>query len=161
MADIVSPDVRSRMMSGIRRRDTKPELAVRSALHRDGYRFRVDVSDLPGSPDIVLAKWNTAIFIHGCFWHRHAGCARATNPRTHAETWQEKFQRNIERDEKATSALLAKGWRVALIWECSLGRKYLDDTMAALKQFISGSQDVRQMEWPETPVFPLSPTTKT
>jgi DNA mismatch endonuclease (patch repair protein) len=120
MSDVVSSEKRSRMMSGIRGKDTKPELAVRRYLHSRGYRFRLHRKDLPGRPDIVLPKYNAAIFVHGCFWHRHKDCRFAYNPKSKIEFWQAKFAGNVKRDEEARQALLDLGWRVMLIWECGL-----------------------------------------
>jgi DNA mismatch endonuclease (patch repair protein) len=120
MSDVVSSEKRCRMMSGIRGKDTKPELAVRRYLHSRGYRFRLHRKDLPGRPDIVLPKYNAAIFVHGCFWHRHKDCRFAYNPKSKIEFWQAKFAGNVKRDEEARQALLDLGWRVMLIWECGL-----------------------------------------
>lgn len=126
MTDIVDGATRSRMMSGIRSHDTKPELAVRSWLHRAGLRFRLHVRDLPGSPDIVLPRWGAVVFVHGCFWHRHRGCARAATPSTRRAFWTAKFRSNVERDERNRRALRRLGWRTRTIWECSLGPRRLD-----------------------------------
>lgn len=118
-ADSVTPDVRSRMMAGIRGKNTKPELAVRSALHRRGFRFRVHCKKLPGKPDLVFPKFRAVIFVHGCFWHGH-GCHLFKWPKTRSEFWQQKINSNIDRDRKQRRALLSSGWRVAIIWECVL-----------------------------------------
>lgn len=107
-------------MSRIRGKDTKPELMLRSLLHRAGFRFRLHVPDLPGKPDIVLPKYRTVIFVHGCFWHRHDGCANATMPKTRPEFWQEKFRRTVERDHEKQTQLEDAGWRVLTVWECEL-----------------------------------------
>jgi DNA mismatch endonuclease, patch repair protein len=114
------------MMAGIKARDTKPEIVVRSWLHRAGFRFRVHRRDLPGSPDIVLPRWNAVIFVHGCFWHRHPGCAMAATPRSRAKFWNAKFAANIERDRRNVLALRRSGWRVKVVWECSLKARQLD-----------------------------------
>lgn len=121
MADIVDKATRSRMMAGIRGTDTKPERLVRSWLHRQGLRFRLHKSGLPGRPDIILSKYRAAIFVHGCFWHRHPGCRYATTPASNAAFWQEKFRKNVERDRKKTAELRRLGWRVLTIWECQVG----------------------------------------
>lgn len=105
-------------MRAVPRKHSKPELLVRSALHRLGYRFSLHRNDLPGTPDIVLPKHRVVIFVHGCFWHRHPGCRLSSTPRTRAEFWQTKFDRNVERDAAAISALEALGWRVIVVWEC-------------------------------------------
>lgn len=116
--DIVSPEKRSEMMSKVRSKDSVAEKKVRSALHAAGYRFRLHRKDLPGTPDIVLPKYRLAIFVHGCFWHRHHGCSRASRPRTNQPFWDKKFSENVNRDMKAKLALEALEWRVFVIWEC-------------------------------------------
>lgn len=107
-------------MSRIRGRNTGPELRLRSLLHRAGFRFRLHTKQLPGSPDVVLPKYQTAIFVHGCFWHRHPGCRNATMPSTRRDFWQEKFDANVSRDARNQAALEAAGWTVLTIWECEL-----------------------------------------
>lgn len=107
-------------MSRIRSRDTKPERAVRSMLHRKGYRFRLHARGLPGKPDIVLSKLRTIIFVHGCFWHRHNGCPFAYTPKSRRYFWSEKFRLNIARDTRASFRLQKLGWRVFTVWECEL-----------------------------------------
>ena len=124
-ADTVTPEVRSRMMAGIRGSDTRPELAIRSALHRRGYRYRLRSRDLPGKPDLVFPKHRAVIFVHGCFWHGH-DCYLFRWPKTRAEFWREKINLNAARDRRQLSILLETGWRVATIWECALkGRERL------------------------------------
>lgn len=119
MSDELPPTAeRSALMSRIRGRDTAPELRVRRALHAMGYRFRLQRRDLPGTPDIVLPRHRIALFVHGCFWHRHPGCRSATTPRTRANFWQAKFAANVWRDASAANELRAAGWRVVTIWEC-------------------------------------------
>ena len=105
-------------MSRIGCKDTKPELKVRKVLHTLGYRFRLHRQDLPGRPDIVLPKWKTAIFVHGCYWHRHPGCKDASTPKTNIEFWQKKFLANKIRDERVSNELRSLGWKVIVIWEC-------------------------------------------
>lgn len=105
-------------MSRIRGGDTTPEKAVRSALHRMGYRFRLRVRELPGSPDIVLPRYRTVIFVHGCFWHRHPRCSFAYTPKSRVEFWQDKFEANVARDRRTSRSLRARGWRVIVVWEC-------------------------------------------
>jgi DNA mismatch endonuclease (patch repair protein) len=119
MVDIVDAATRSRMMSGIRGRNTKPELLIRSLLHRRGFRFRLDARDLPGRPDIVLPRYGAVIFVHGCFWHGH-DCPLFKWPQTRPDFWREKIGRNLANDEKSRAALLAAGWRVGVVWECAL-----------------------------------------
>ena len=111
---------RSRNMSAIKSKNTKPEIAVRKLLHSMGYRFRLHRKDLPGSPDIVLPKYKTAIFVNGCFWHRHENCKYASNPKTRKEFWEKKFRENINRDNLNQANLLLKGWKIIIIWECQL-----------------------------------------
>ena len=110
------------MMSRIRGRDTKPEVSLRKCLHRLGFRYRTHVGNLPGRPDIVFPKYQAAVFVHGCFWHRHAGCRFATNPSSNTEFWQTKFKGTLERDDAAIARLEELGWRVAVVWECALER---------------------------------------
>lgn len=107
-------------MSRIKGRDTAPELRLRSLLHRVGFRFRLHTKDLPGRPDIVLPRYRAAIFVHGCFWHRHPGCKYATTPSTRREFWQEKFNGNVSRDARNRAQLEADGWKVLIVWECEL-----------------------------------------
>lgn len=122
MADIVSDRKRSQMMSRVKGRDTKPEIAVRSLLHRAGFRFRLRRRDLPGRPDLVLPKYSAVVFVHGCFWHAH-DCARYRLPDTRADFWAQKARANRERDARNVRKLLDAGWRVAVIWECALSGK--------------------------------------
>jgi DNA mismatch endonuclease (patch repair protein) len=122
VVDIVDIKTRSRMMSRIRGRDTRPELVLRKILHRNGFRYRTHVSTLPGRPDLVFAKYGAVIFVHGCFWHRHSGCRFATTPSTNIEFWKNKFEGNIKRDAATIVKLKVAGWRVAVVWECVLER---------------------------------------
>lgn len=118
--DSLSPRARSALMSKVRDRNTGPELRVRSIVHRMGLRFRLGRRDLPGKPDFVLPKHRLAVFVHGCFWHRHPGCKRASTPRTRTEFWQAKFDANIERDARLIGDLEKLGWRSVVVWECDL-----------------------------------------
>lgn len=118
MPDNIDPSRRSANMARIRGRNTTPELRVRSALHRLGYRFRIHVSSLPGTPDVVLPKYSTVVLVHGCFWHRHEGCRFSYTPKSHSEFWQAKFKANIQRDRRVIEQLELLGWRVVVIWEC-------------------------------------------
>ena len=129
MTDIVDVATRSRMMSGIRAQNTRPEIAVRRALHARGFRFRLHDHRLPGSPDIILPKFHATIFVHGCFWHRHEGCKFASTPSTRPEFWEAKFQGNKQRDNRNLEELLSLGWRVATIWECALRLNGWDEIM--------------------------------
>jgi len=112
---------RSAMMGRVRQRDTAAELSVRRILRARGYGYRVCVSSLPGKPDIVLTRYHTAIFVNGCFWHGHAGCPRATVPKTHARFWKQKIAANRARDAKVKTELEELGWNVLTVWECELG----------------------------------------
>jgi DNA mismatch endonuclease (patch repair protein) len=114
--------MRSHIMRSVRRAHTDPEMIVRRLLHRLGLRFRLQRRGLPGTPDIVLPKHRAAIFVHGCFWHRHAGCGKATMPKTRVEFWREKFDRNVTRDQEKEQALINAGWRVLTVWECETRR---------------------------------------
>lgn len=122
MTDTLTIAERSRLMAKIRGKDTLPEIAVRSLLHRAGYRFRIHVANLPGRPDIVLPKHRTIVFIHGCFWHRHKGCKAATSPKSHRKFWAEKFRRNVANDRKHERQLRRMGWKVVTLWECQIRR---------------------------------------
>ncbi len=119
MADIVTPEVRSRMMAGIRGRDTKPELVLRKGLHRAGFRYRLHARGLPGKPDMVFPKHGAVIFAHGCFWHGH-DCALFRWPTSRQDFWREKITGNRERDARVKDSLLAAGWRVLTVWECAI-----------------------------------------
>jgi DNA mismatch endonuclease (patch repair protein) len=112
--------LRSSLMAKVKSKNTKPELAVRSAAHRLGYRFRLHKKDLPGTPDIVFSQKRKVIFVHGCFWHRHPGCRKASTPKTRAAFWNEKFEANIARDQRNVTALEADGWQVLTLWECEV-----------------------------------------
>jgi DNA mismatch endonuclease (patch repair protein) len=119
-SDIYSKKRRSEIMSLVSSKNTKPEIQIRSALHRLGYRFRIHRKDLLGYPDIVLPKYEAVIFVHGCFWHQHEGCKKATIPENNHEFWLKKLQGNIERDRKNISQLVTLGWKVIIVWECDI-----------------------------------------
>lgn len=118
--DKISKEHRRWNMSRIKSRDTEPEKAVRSLLHRMGYRFRLHRADLPGRPDIVLPRYNAVIFVHGCFWHRHENCKFAYFPKSRIGFWENKFRKNVERDKRVIESLKKLGWRVLIIWECEI-----------------------------------------
>jgi DNA mismatch endonuclease (patch repair protein) len=120
MVDILTKERRSWNMSRIRGKHTGPERRLRSLLHRAGFRFRLHKKELPGRPDIVLPRYRTAIFVHGCYWHRHAGCRLATTPSSNREFWLDKFAGTVKRDERNREALEAIGWKVLTVWECEL-----------------------------------------
>jgi DNA mismatch endonuclease (patch repair protein) len=122
---------RSRNMSAIRGKDTAPEIVVRRALHRMGFRFRLHSTSLPGRPDIVLTRHRAAIFVHGCFWHRHDGCRFASTPSTRRKFWADKFERNVHRDWRNIQDLRRMGWRVLVVWECALRKRTPDDPIVA------------------------------
>jgi len=116
--DSLSPESRSALMAKVKGKNTRPEFAVRALLHREGFRYRLHSQKLTGRPDIVLARWKTAIFVHGCFWHRHIGCKLTTSPKSHSDFWQAKFKANVERDARVKEQLETNGWRVIVVWEC-------------------------------------------
>ena len=136
MTDIYSPARRSEVMGRVRATGTKPELAVRRVAHRMGYRFRLHGDRLPGRPDLVFTRHRKVIFVHGCFWHGHDGCSKATIPVTNHEFWKRKLTRNRERDRENMTALGAAGWRVLVIWECET--KGRDRLARLLRDFLEG-----------------------
>ena len=131
MADKLSPEKRSWNMSRIKGKDTKPEIAVRKYLFRKGFRFRKNDKRYPGKPDIVLPKYHTVIFIHGCFWHHHVGCKQATMPKTRTEFWEKKFEQNTDNDARHKRQLEEMGFKVITIWECEIEKDF-DGTMEKL-----------------------------
>ena len=122
--DKLTPQKRSWNMSRIKSKDTTPERIVRSFLHRNGFRFRLHVKDLPGKPDIVLPKYKTVIEVRGCYWHRHEGCKDAATPSSNTDFWQKKFSENIARDKRTEQELKALGWNVIVVWECEVIKNY-------------------------------------
>lgn len=124
MSDKLTPEKRSWNMSRIKGKDTKTEVEVRKYLFSKGYRFRKNDKRYPGKPDIVLPKYHVAIFVHGCFWHRHEGCKDATIPKTRTEFWLEKFDKNVKNDQIKQEKLRELGWKVIVIWECELKRSF-------------------------------------
>lgn len=140
MVDVVKPSKRSHMMSGIRSKDTQPELLVRKALFARGYRYRLHAKGLAGKPDLVLPKFKAVVFVHGCFWHCH-GCHLFKWPQTRVEFWQAKILSNKVRDAKHRSELINSGWRIAIIWECALKGKNKMDLLClidVLEDWLSG-----------------------
>lgn len=135
MTDVFSKSKRSRIMSAIGRTDTRPEKTVRRLLHSMGYRFRLHVADLPGTPDIVLPKYRAVVFVHGCFWHGHGGCSRAKLPQTNRSFWQEKVAKNKARDRNVKSALTRSGWRYFVVWQCDLRNQH--QLRVPMQQFLS------------------------
>ena len=147
MADIVSPKVRSRMMSGIKGKNTKPEMLLRKALHAKGFRFRIHVSNMPGKPDIVLKRYKAVIFVHGCFWHQH-NCHLFKWPSTRQNFWKQKITRNQEKDRENNQILLGNEWRVCIVWECSLkGRTRLSgkDVTERCIQWLEGNSGFEEI----------------
>jgi len=147
MADTVEAATRSRMMSGIRARDTKIEVAVRKALFARGYRYRTDVRSLPGRPDIVLPRWRTVILVHGCFWHGH-DCGLCRIPATRTDFWKAKLEGNANRDRRNEAALKDAGWRIAIVWECALrgrGSNALGVVAGSLDTWIRGCEQMIEL----------------
>lgn len=147
MIDVVDSQTRSRMMSGIKGVDTKPEMLVRRALHARGFRYRLHVKKLPGKPDLVLPKYKVVIFVNGCFWHRHA-CRLFKWPSTRSEFWKGKLNRNAERDKDNIRELLHIGWRILVIWECALkGRdeELQDEVLEKAENFIIHSAGYEEL----------------
>ena len=132
MTDIVDKATRSRIMSQIRGQNTAPERIVRRFLHKHGFRFRVGRSELPGRPDVVLPRWRTAIFVHGCFWHQHRNCRFAYKPKTNKRFWEMKFRSNVQRDKAMQESLRAMGWLVHVVWECRTSDAQLRRTFRRL-----------------------------
>ena len=130
--DVHDKETRSYNMSQIKGKNTKPEIIVRKYLFSKGFRYRINVKSLPGSPDIVLKKYSTAIFINGCFWHGHEGCKYFVWPKTRKEFWKEKIQSNIQRDNKNIALLKDEGWNVITIWECELKKDKVQSTLENL-----------------------------
>lgn len=139
MADRISPEHRSWNMSRIKGKDTKIEVMVRQYLFHYGFRFRKNDKRYPGKPDVILPKYKTAIFVHGCFWHRHEGCKLATTPKTRTEFWMEKFAKNIANDKKHYEELKKMGWNVIVIWECELENDF-EGTMQKIMHNIKNSK---------------------
>ena len=137
MADRMTIEQRHKCMSRIKSKDTKPELIVRHYLHAHGYRYRINVKRLPGTPDIVLRKYKTVIFINGCFWHGHEGCKHFVMPKTNTKFWQKKIDRNKQRDIEKRVQLRRLGWHTIIIWGCELKPKNRHTTLQALEQTLN------------------------
>ena len=125
MADNLTPEQRKKAMSRVQQQNTKPEKIVRSLLHRLGFRFRKNVSSLMGKPDIVLPKYKTIIFVHGCFWHQHKGCRKANRPTSNIEFWNNKLDKNVKRDKQTEAELKSLGWNILIVWTCEMKDKEL------------------------------------
>ncbi|MBY6151661.1 DNA mismatch endonuclease Vsr [Vannielia litorea] len=145
---------RSAIMRSVGRRDTGPEMIVRSALHQMGFRFRLHDRRLPGSPDLILPKHRAVVFVHGCFWHRHAGCRLATMPKTRVKFWSEKFARNVKRDRDNLKALGSQGWRTAVVWQCQLSRGSRDRTIGALAEWLKDAEPGFELKTRDSPLGP-------
>ncbi len=144
MTDVHSAETRSYNMSKIGSKNTKPELLVRKFLHRRGFRYKIHEKLLPGSPDIVLPKYKTAIFVHGCFWHGHNGCKYFSVPKTRSEWWKTKIDKNISKDSKSIATLENIGWNVCVIWECELVPTKMDYTLEKLLKKLLSSKKTPQ-----------------
>lgn len=163
MSDVMTPEQRSRCMAAIKDKDTKPEILVRKFLFSKGLRYRLNNRKLPGSPDIVLKKYKTVIFVDGCFWHGHEGCKYFRLPKSNTSFWETKITRNIERDKETTQALTALGWKVIRIWECELRNKsnreaalnkLLNDiTCSTVKRYSVEEPDILVAAVSESPYF--------
>lgn len=137
MTDHLTPAQRHKVMSHIRSRNTKPEKLVRQWLWRHGYRYRLNVKSVPGKPDIVMRRYRTAIFVNGCFWHGHDGCDKFKIPQTNVEFWQNKINRNRERDQQNYQVLHDNGWQVIVVWECQLTPKHIEETMLQVELLLN------------------------
>ena len=135
MTDVFDSSKRSQIMSHVKSKNTAPEIKLRSILHRNGFRFRLNRKDLPGKPDIVLPKYKAVIFVHGCFWHGH-DCKRGQRPQTNVEFWNKKINKNMERDKQDIIKLKELGWRVMVVWECDLKKTNEDVLVSCLKDFL-------------------------
>jgi len=143
----VDEKTRSRIMARVGHRDTGPEILLRSALHKAGFRYRLHAGDLPGRPDLVFPRFRAVIFIHGCFWHFH-GCPRSTVPKSRREYWKAKFETNRTRDKRSVELLKERGWRALVVWECALVGKRLvslDETVERVQSWLMGDGEFRQI----------------
>ena len=148
MIDVVDKITRSRMMAGIRGKDTKPELSLRRALHRLGLRYRLHVTGLPGRPDIVLPRHYAAIQVHGCFWHRHEHCTFCTTPASNKKFWKSKFEDTVKRDERNLDALRKLGWKVAIVWECSVKDRGSEAVAGDIAAWLRSGRSFREISGP-------------
>ena len=146
MADYLTSEARSALMSRIRGKDTKPEMTVRKIVHALGYRYRLHCRDLPGTPDLVFRRIRKIIFVHGCFWHRHRGCPQAYTPKSREYFWREKFRMNKLRDRRHLGQLTREGWDVLVIWECELAS--VTTATKRITSFLRRRHSVRQQQAP-------------
>lgn len=137
--DVVDTNTRSRMMANIQGKNTRPEMLLRKALHAKGLRYRLHAGKLKGKPDILMPGRRIAIFVHGCFWHRHQGCFWCSTPASNIEFWEAKFLSNVRRDAAAVQALIDDHWRVATVWECGVRKPYIQETLEDLVGWIGAS----------------------
>jgi DNA mismatch endonuclease (patch repair protein) len=147
MGDILSQEQRSALMAKVRSSDTKPEWILRCALHRLGFRYKLKNKELPGNPDLVLPKYRTVVFVHGCFWHRHAGCRDASMPKSNQSFWAKKFSENVERDVRNSEALSQQGWKVIIVWECELMNKTIEAIEKVANSIRSGPQQLSRIHY--------------
>jgi DNA mismatch endonuclease, patch repair protein len=141
MADKVSKEKRSYIMSRVKSKDTRPEMLVRKYLYASGFRYRLHSKTLPGKPDLVLPKYKAAIFVHGCFWHNHQDCSRSNlTPKANNEYWKNKINRNVNRDKHSVQQLQELGWRTFVVWECELKKKSIDHNLSDLANRIAESK---------------------
>jgi DNA mismatch endonuclease (patch repair protein) len=146
VVDIISTEARSRLMSRICSKNTGPEIVLRSGLHALGYRFRLHVRALPGTPDIVLPRFSTAIEVRGCFFHRHSNCKLAYTPKSNRKSWRKKFEANVKRDARSAKMLLSLGWRLLVVWECQLrGEQSLKSTVSKTNDWIRSGARVGEL----------------
>lgn len=150
MADIKTPEERSLNMARIHSKDTKPEIWLRKKLFAKGYRYRKNVNNVKGHPDAWLSRYNTALFIHGCFWHRHKGCRYAYIPKSRIEFWTDKFQKNVERDQTVRNELEAAGIKMLIIWECTIKQmmgqeQYSDEVLNQIEDFLRSEDKFKQI----------------
>lgn len=148
--DVLTPEQRHKNMSAIHGKDTIPEVWLRKKLFEQGYRYRKNVKNIPGHPDIWLAKYNTVIFIHGCFWHRHKDCKFASMPKSRTEFWMDKFNRNIERDNEVREELQVIGIKTLVVWECTIKRMMKDEkellsVVGQIKEFLETGKGYKEM----------------
>ena len=143
MPDIFAPEKRHEIMQNVKTKNTAPEIKLRSLLHKNGFRFRVNRKDLHGKPDIVLPKYRAVIFVHGCFWHGH-DCPRGQRPQTNADFWNQKIDRNVIRDKSDVSLLESLGWRVLIVWECEIKKKNEAVLLSRVKEFLLHSTNTIQ-----------------
>ena len=160
MADVFDSSKRSQIMSHVKSKNTNPEMQLRSLLHRAGYRFRLNRKDLPGTPDIVLPKYKTAIFVNGCFWHGHS-CNRGHLPQTNYDFWAKKINGNVERDKQVSHELEELGWHVFIVWECELKKSNQASLLSSISDYLASingekntaikMKETRCYLWPDDP----------